>query len=305
MVSSEPNQQISSRNGKYKKILAAINILTKDCDISIDEIKGNKNLKDSYDYLSKLERNSENILLLDKVLQRQYKPLSIEYNTIGSFLYGCMKNNYGINKYNSPFCVNSLHSDSNDSIDYNLHQIWRQNNKYGKKRFNRIDSVGHLKPDFPFVKGSPSTKLHRSPSFSHDFSRKSHKNIVNAKFFVIDSFKGFTHDEISEMVNSDNGVQYVEIYKTIGSKHYIIHKRCVIKNLPKCGHGFSYMSDESERKRSKKNKETKDNSLLGLIAFAIVIIIIFIVIYWIGSGKTSGNYFSSWNNGSQINVSSN
>ncbi len=267
MVSSEPNRQISSRNGKYKKILTAVNILTKDCDINIDEIRGNKNLSDSYDYLSKLENNSENILLLDKALQRQYKPLSIEYNTIGSFLYGCMKNNYGINKYNSPFCVNSLHCDSNDSLD--LHQIWKQNNKYGKKRFDRIDH---------------------------------HKNIVNAKFFVMDSFKGFTRDEISEMINSDNGVQYVEIYKTVGSKHYLTHKRCVIKNLPKCAPGFSYMSDESERKKSKKNKgEEKDNSFIGLIAFAIVIIIIFIVIYWIGSNKST--YFTSWNNGSPNNVS--
>lgn len=264
-VEEIPNQQISSRNGKYKKTLTAINILTKHCDMSIEETKRNQNLKDSYDYLSKLERNSETLILLEKCLQQQYKPLSIEYNTIGSFLYGCLKNNYGINKYNSPFCVNSLHS---DSLDYNLHQIWRQNNKYGKKRFDRIDH---------------------------------HKNIVNAKFFVLDSFKGFTHDEISKMINSANGVQYVEIYKTIGSKHYIIHKRCVIKNLPKSAPGFSYMSEESERK-SKTKQETKTNSFFALIALAIVIIIIFLIIYWIGSNKSGSTYFSSW---SQNNVSQN
>jgi hypothetical protein len=105
-----------------EKIIKSIRYLSDHCHLNISDLDPTSSLYSSYMFV----KSYPNLDQALQIIQQQYRPTSLSFNTIGTFLFGGLQNHYGeIDSTSSPFYIQSL---SYDPTTFHKYQIWIHSN---------------------------------------------------------------------------------------------------------------------------------------------------------------------------------
>lgn len=206
-----------------------VKILTDNYQLRLSDLNKYPKINKSYNVINSIEYNPD---LINSIIS-QYRPTQLFPNTIGSFLFGCLQNNYGdIPPECSPLCFNSIKNHNELSAKKCENQIFVQ---YTEELLeNRFIKLGDCESKHGYV-------------------------------FVHINFTGFTDKEMEYFKMND--IYKLEILVTNNSKHHIVVKMTNLERLPRIIENYSELSDGTINQLNKQD----DSQLYIIISIIIVI----------------------------------
>ena len=216
-----------------------IKILTDNYQLKFTDATKNTHISNAIDVISK-ENDKGNPILISEILG-EYRPSQLLPNTIGSFLFGCLQQNYGdVPIECSPLCAYGIKIDEELEVKRCQNQIYVQYSDEINSRFFKLnDNESRL-----------------------------------AYLFVHINFMGLTHNE--KLFFKNNGVYKLHILLTHNSKHHTVVKMRDLEDIPTIEEyeGVNYMTSDNYSVANSIDNNDADNAYLYIILSVAVIIII-------------------------------
>ena len=213
--------------------------LAENYELKFSEAKNIPHINESIEYISKINMINNHEII--QSILKEYRPSQIFPNTIGSFLFGCLQQNYGdVSVECSPLCSYGIKNNNELKPEKCSNQIYVQHNDELNSRFFKLNDCE---------------------------SRQ-------AYVFVYINFMGFTQQE--KVYFKKNGIFKIQILVTQNSKHHVIIKMRDIDDLPTIQEyeGLTYAASNSGFRDEVDENAENENTYIYLILFGVIIVMI-------------------------------